>query len=295
MSLPLVSICIPVYNGEPYIYKTLNSAINQTYKNIEILIFDNCSTDKTAEIIKTFKDNRITYHLNDANYGGLRNFNKCLESGNGEFIKLLNADDLLKPNAIEMQVEALINNPDASMCITATNVINEFDEVIMKRQLYKKSLKVDGRKIAKKTLLRGRSIYGEPSTVLLRRDRTRQVGYFSDLLPYSTDVDYFMRLSYVGDVYYINEFLSDWRVSSTNATSNILFKNFSNFSSHLIDWDILIKRHSEFQVISLNILDKLIAKTSITIMFFLKFVFLTYNKIRRKEKVSSDYSKGCIV
>ena len=281
MILPLVSICIPVYNGEPYILKTLNSALNQTYKNIEVIIFDDCSTDKSAEIIKTLKDCRIIYHLNDRNYGAFINFQKCVEACNGDFIKLLNDDDLLKPNAIETQVNVLINNPDVSLCITATNVINEFDDIIMKRQLYKKSLKINGKKTAKKSLLSGRNIYGEPSTVLFRRDKSRQVGNFANDLHISSDLDYWIRLSYVGDIYYINEFLSDWRVSSTNDTSSLFFKKFKLL---LIDWDILLRRHSEFNVIKLNKLDKLISKTSLIIMLFLKFGFLVYNKIRTKRK-----------
>jgi glycosyltransferase involved in cell wall biosynthesis len=279
MGLPLVSICIPVYNGETYIFKTLNSTVNQTYKNLEINIFDNCSTDKTAEIIKTFKDARITYNLNDKNYGGHLNNIKCLESANGEFIKVLGADDLLKPNAVEMQADALINNPDVSLCISATNVINEYDEIIMKRQLYKKSLKIDGRVMARKSLLRGRSIYGEPATVLFRKDKSKQIGYFSDT--FTGDLDYFLRLSYIGDVYYINEFLSDWRLSSTNATSNTFF---TNFKSTFIDWDNLLKRHIEYDVIKLTKFDKLISKTSVTIMLFLKLVFIIYNKLRTKVK-----------
>jgi len=281
MSLPLVSIGIPVYNGELYIFKTLNSALNQTYKNLEIIIYDNCSTDKTAEIIKTFKDSRITYHLNDKNYGSFMNFQKCLESCTGEFIKLLNADDLLKPNAIEVQVDELINNPDISLCITATNVINEFDEIIMKRQLYKKSLKINGKKIAKKSLLKGRNIYGETSSVLFRKDKARQVGNFTAGLCCSGDLDYWIRLSYIGDVYYINEFLSDYRVSSTNMTSNLIFNDLNLL---FIDWNILIKIHSELNVIKLNKLDKLISKTSLVAMLFLKAVFLIYNNIQTKIK-----------
>jgi glycosyltransferase involved in cell wall biosynthesis len=281
MGLPLVSICIPVYNGESFIYKTLNSAVNQTYKNLEIIIFDNCSTDKTTEIIKTFKDSRIMYHINNINCGAKNNFNKCIESANGEFILLLMADDLIKPNAIEKQVDALLNNPDVSLCISATNVINEFDDIIMKRQLCKKSLKIDGKKIAKKSVMRGRNIYGEPSCVLFRKDKSRQVGYFENVGPlyYSTDLDYWLRLSYIGDVYFINEFLSEFRVSSTSATNALFYKKFKIL---LNDWKNLLKKHSELNILKLNKLDILISKTSLRITLFLKLVFLSYNSIRTK-------------
>ena len=276
----MVSICIPVYNGELYIYKTLNSALNQTYKNIEIIIFDDCSTDNSAEIIKTFDDCRITYHLNDKNYGAFLNFQKCIEACNGEFIKLLNHDDLLRPNAIEKQVNVLINNPDVSLCITATNVINEFDKIIMKRQLYKKSLKINGKRLAKKTLLYGRNIYGEPSTVLFRKDKSRLIGNFNKELYISNDLDYWIRLSYVGDVYYINEFLSDWRLSQTNDTSRLFFKKFKLL---FIDWNILLKKHSKLNIIKLNTFDIFISKTLFIIMIIIKLFFI---KIEiRKNKI----------
>ena len=281
MSLPLVSICIPVYNGEPYILKTLNSALNQTYNNFEIIIYDNCSTDGTGETVKSFKDSRIIYHLNDKNYGPLYNFNKCLESANGEFIILLMADDLLKPNSIEKQVDAMLNNPDVSLCISATNVINEFDDIIMKRQLYNKSLKINGKKIAKKSLMRGRNIYGEPSCVLFRKDKSKQVGNFEETGPiyYSIDLDYFLRLSYTGNVYYINEFLSEFRISSTNATNTLFFKKFKLL---LIDWNNLLKKHSKLGIIKLNCFERFISKITVLIILVLKVVFLYYNKTRTK-------------
>jgi GT2 family glycosyltransferase len=190
-----VSICLPVYNGEPYIINALNSAVNQSYKNLEIIIYDNCSTDKTAEIIKSFK--------------------------------------------------------------------------------------IDGKELAKKSLLRDRNIYGEPSCVLFRKDKSMQAGYFEGDGPlcYTIDLDYWLRLSYTGNVYYINAFLSEWRVSSESATSNLYSKSFRLLFS---DWNNLLKKHSEMNVIKLNKLDKFVSKVSLVIMLYLKIVFIIYNKLRTK-------------
>ena len=71
-----VSICIPVFNGEDTIEDTIKSAINQTYKNIEILVIDNKSTDRTAEIVSGIKDERLVFYQNDTNLGMAGNWNE---------------------------------------------------------------------------------------------------------------------------------------------------------------------------------------------------------------------------
>jgi len=135
--------------------------------------------------------------------------------------------------------------------------------------------------LAKKSLLKGRNLFGEPSTVLFRRDKSKQVRYFHN------DLDFFIRLSYTGNVYYINEFLSEWRISSLNLTSNQVF---GNLKKSLIKWDKMLKRHSELNVIGLNRFDKLISKTSVVIIILLKKVFIKFNniKVKRKAKITKN-------
>ncbi len=89
-------MCTSVCNGEKYLEQCLNSAINQTYKNIEILLVDDASTDTTWSIAKNYaaNDKRIKLHRNDTNIGLVANFNKCLELANGEWIKLFVAGRL---------------------------------------------------------------------------------------------------------------------------------------------------------------------------------------------------------
>ena len=91
MSDKLVSVCIPAYNNADYICETIDSVLNQTYKNIELVIVDDNSNDNTLEIIKHYeaKDNRVKVYHNDKNLGMAGNWNHCLELCNGEFIKLL--------------------------------------------------------------------------------------------------------------------------------------------------------------------------------------------------------------
>lgn len=101
LKLPLVSFIVTSYNYEKFIIKTLESIINQTYKNIELIIVDDCSCDKSQELIEHFincnQDKRITFIKNSTNKGQLASMLKGLASARGEFISFIDSDDILLP------------------------------------------------------------------------------------------------------------------------------------------------------------------------------------------------------
>ena len=102
---PLVSICIPVFNGSAFIREAIDSALNQTYQHIEIVISDNASTDDTPLIIKSFPNPQIKYFRNDINVGSIKNFNICLKKASGTFFLLLPHDDRLPLNAVQSYLD----------------------------------------------------------------------------------------------------------------------------------------------------------------------------------------------
>lgn len=99
----LVSILIPVYNREHIVSETIESAINQTYTNIEIIIVDNCSTDGTWGVLQNYaaKDNRIKIFQNNVNVGPVLNWKRCIDEAKGKYSKILFSDDLISENFIE--------------------------------------------------------------------------------------------------------------------------------------------------------------------------------------------------
>lgn len=128
---PLVSICIPVYNSEKTIRKTINSIINQTYKNLEIIIIDNSSSDSTREIIQGYHDPRITVILNDIHLPCAEyNWNRCFQYVTGEYMAIFHADDVYSSEMIASQVETFKNIPSLGGVFTLGNKINENDEII---------------------------------------------------------------------------------------------------------------------------------------------------------------------
>jgi len=119
----LVSILIPVYNREKYIEETVKSALTQTYRNIEVIVVDNKSTDNTWEILKMLakQDNRIRIFQNETNIGPVRNWRRCIDEAKGEYGKILWSDDLIAPDFIEKTLPYL-ENKDVGFAITGTKV-----------------------------------------------------------------------------------------------------------------------------------------------------------------------------
>lgn len=114
----LVSVILPVYNGQGFIAKTLNSVLSQTYQNLEIILVDDGSTDQTADIVRSFikKDRRITL-LSQSNAGVAAARNLAIRHSQGEFIAPIDADDIWYPENIEKQVQ-LIEQADRSVGLT---------------------------------------------------------------------------------------------------------------------------------------------------------------------------------
>ena len=117
MKTPLVSIIIPVYNSYKLISKTLESALDQTYKNIEIIVIDDGSTDGSEKIIDQFASDKITLlKQNNKGAGAARNLG--IKNAKGEFMQFLDADDLLSANKIDVQVNALGKSKKLAVCPT---------------------------------------------------------------------------------------------------------------------------------------------------------------------------------
>ena len=124
---PLVSILIPIYNREKYVREVIESAIDQAYKNIEIIAVDNKSTDKTYEVLKEYskKYSNIKIYQNKENIGPVRNWLKCLNYAKGEYIKILWSDDLIAPTFIEKTLPYLKKYKDIGFVFTGTEIFND--------------------------------------------------------------------------------------------------------------------------------------------------------------------------
>jgi glycosyltransferase involved in cell wall biosynthesis len=112
--IPLVSIITVVYNGEKYLEQTIESVINQTYKNIEYIIIDGGSTDRTLDIIRKY-EKHIAYWVSESDKGLYDAMNKGIGIAKGELIGMINSDDWYELNTVELMVNAYKNNPDKTI------------------------------------------------------------------------------------------------------------------------------------------------------------------------------------
>ena len=110
MEKGLVSIIMPSYNTAPYIRATIQSVLDQTYQNWELIIVDDCSTDNTDEVVAFIKDDRIRYFHNEKNSGAAVSRNSALREAKGRWIAFLDSDDLWMPEKLEKQISFMEKN-----------------------------------------------------------------------------------------------------------------------------------------------------------------------------------------
>lgn len=131
---PRVSIGMPVYNGALFLKEALDSILAQTFKDFELIISDNGSTDRTQEICRAYaaNDQRISYYRNEQNLGAGWNQSRVVELSKGEYFKWAHHDDVCDPALLEQCVEVLDRNPSVVLCYSKTIIINEHGQHIEK-------------------------------------------------------------------------------------------------------------------------------------------------------------------
>ena len=130
MKPPLVSIAFPVFNGEAFMKRALDSLVQQNYSNIEINIVENCSTDETLTICKEYESKFQFVHLyiNEEKLNQTRNYEKALLQGKGKYLMLTAADDFWKPSFVETLVNELEQHPESGVAFCAIHRVNEYEE-----------------------------------------------------------------------------------------------------------------------------------------------------------------------
>ncbi|HET8663516.1 MAG TPA: glycosyltransferase family 2 protein [Nocardioides sp.] len=128
VSLPSVSVGLPVYNGEDYLEEALDGLLAQTYSDFELIISDNASTDRTPEICQAYatRDKRIRYVRQPTNLGAVPNHNVLLTLARGRYFKWVGADDIYLPRLLERCVEAIEAHPEAVLVNVWDGVVDEF-------------------------------------------------------------------------------------------------------------------------------------------------------------------------
>ncbi|MDW5287882.1 glycosyltransferase family 2 protein [Formosa sp. PL04] len=235
---PLVSICIPTYNGEEYLEEALYSAINQSYKNIEIVITDDQSKDKTVEIVNKIKSTtEIPIYLHMHNPEGIgENWNYSVRKSNGEYIKFLFQDDLLHETCVEELLKPFLINKKMGLSFCRREILFDKDDAFNTNWVNRfKELHINWTNIEYtqegKALLKDpsflsepRNKVGEPTCVLLKKEVFNSIGYFRKDLKQSLDYEYWYRVFKKFDVGFVDKELIVFRLHA-NQTTAINAKN----------------------------------------------------------------------
>ena len=135
----LISVIVSTYNRSEFLSKTIDSILNQTYRNFELIIVDDGSTDNTENVINNYNDYRIIYIKTD-NWGGpARPRNIGIKQSKGNYIAFCDDDDIWKNNKLEKQLRLFKMNKDLGICFTSYSIINNKDKAVGEQKIRKKN------------------------------------------------------------------------------------------------------------------------------------------------------------
>ena len=227
-SNPLVSIVIPVYNGERYIKESIDSCLNQTYRNIEIIVVDDKSVDSTLEILKGYGD-RITV-LPIEKQNGLGNvINVGIKKSKGKYIARMDADDIMYPTRIEKQIEYLESNPKCVAIGGQIDIIDENSNITGHREYA-----VDDRDIKKNRFLF--QPFAHPA-VTLRKDILEDIGLYPENMWKVEDVKFFLILSTKGEFHNLEDTVLKYRMTFKTESQSKMLDHFKK-TNEIRNWAI---------------------------------------------------------
>lgn len=237
-NISIVSICIPTFNGENYINEALESAINQTYPNLEIIVSDDNSKDRTVSIIEAYraKTNIPLKIYNHTPSGIGANWNNCIEKANGKYIKFLFQDDLLEPTCIEKMVAILEGNNNIKLVVSKRNILvddsfksektNRWVEMYgdLQSELnlkFEKGIAIIDKKIFKLNsfLIEPLNKFGEPSVILFEKSVVEKIGNYREDLIQTLDFEFCNRIILKYKAAVINEKLVTFRLHLNQETN----------------------------------------------------------------------------
>jgi glycosyltransferase involved in cell wall biosynthesis len=211
MQRPDVTVFMAVYNGEKFISQAIDSVLEQTFKNFELLIIDDGSTDESLSIAKAYNDSRIRILQNENNKGLAFTRNRGVEEAKGEFFATLDCDDIAYKKRLEIQTKFFSENKDVVLCGGRIRFIDQHSKYIGKFS------SLNGDQDFLKALLLFNNIYCN-STTMINTGILKKFRYDESFAP-AEDYDLFEKISSEYKIGFINEFFCKYRVHTGNVSS----------------------------------------------------------------------------
>lgn len=195
--MTLISVVIPTNNRSSLLLNAIKSVQEQTYKQLEIIVIDDASTDDTKKVVNSIKDNRIKYFKNDNSQGGSYSRNKGIENSSGDYIAFLDDDDEWVPEKLYMQIKVIENDKKIGLVYTGA-------EIIYLPQNIKYYNKPNKQGDLSQAIIKHNYI-GTTSSVLIRKEILKASGGFDTRLPALQDYDLWIRICQKSRIGYVNQ------------------------------------------------------------------------------------------
>ncbi|WP_313373390.1 glycosyltransferase [Chishuiella sp.] len=236
MQIPLISVCIPTYNGEKFLQEALDSVKHQTYKNIEVIISDDLSKDNTLEIAEKFKNEvEFPVYIYSHQPNGIgANWNNCIQKSNGKYIQFLFQDDILESNSLEVKLNFIKKYNLKAVC-SKRLIINDRNEIVTTGVWYRYCYdlqklylnlefnnfylftKKDLNRITFKDVFA--NIFGEPIAFLFDKTLFEEIAFFNTSYKQILDIEYAYRILKKYPIGLIEEPLFKFRLHEAQASS----------------------------------------------------------------------------
>ncbi len=212
--MPIISVIIPVYNGQKTIKETIESVLNQTFTDFEIIVINDGSQDATLAIVNSINDSRIKVFA-FPNAGVSASRNRGLDKAQGEFVAFLDADDLWTKDKLKEQLKALQANPQAALAYSWTNWIDEFGQFLRPGG----HITVNGKAYDK---LLVRDFIESGSNPLIRKQALDKVGVFDGSITHGEDWEMWLRIAVCYEFVAVQSPQILYRISPKSASFDIL-------------------------------------------------------------------------
>jgi glycosyltransferase involved in cell wall biosynthesis len=201
VSKPTISVLLPVYNAERFLAQAIDSVLQQTFTDFELLLLDDCSTDGSLSIMESYTDPRIRLYRNEKNLGISKSLNKGIALANADLIARMDADDICYPHRLEKQYAYLLAHPECALLSSWVRVITEDGKLVrqddFKSPYYYYNLTFE--------------CWMYHPSIVFRKAAILQVGGYT--VPYSEDFELFWQVSRNHLIHNLPEVLLDYRQS----------------------------------------------------------------------------------
>ena len=213
---PRVSVCIPLYQKADYVGRTIDSVLAQTFTDFELVVLDNASTDGSAEVVARYDDPRVRLVRNAETLPMIDDFDAAVRETRAPLVKLLNADDLIEPEALARQVAIMDAEPGVAVVSSRHHLVDDEDRIVARdRVLDTPDLvgRQDRAAVVRRVVRHGGNPLGGPANMLFRRSAFEAIGGFPTDDSFVLDVALAVRLTTVGDFYGLPETLARFRLA----------------------------------------------------------------------------------